>query len=69
MPSSAQAGFKLIMLPISPTNCVGVGLSWAELSSVISLGVGSLEPFKKFVVGGGGWWVVVVVESDFSVKL
>ena len=40
MPSSAQAGFKLILLPISPTNCVGVGLSWAELSSVLSLGVG-----------------------------
>ena len=27
----AQAGFKLILLPISQTNWVGVGLSWAEL--------------------------------------
>ena len=45
MPSSAQAGFKLILLPISgwvkveikaisaqPTE-VGVGLSWAELGN------------------------------------
>ena len=31
VPSSAQAGFKLILLPISQTNWVGVGLSWAEL--------------------------------------
>ena len=40
VPSSAQAGFKLILLPISPIKWVGVGLSWAELSSVLSLGVG-----------------------------
>ena len=40
VPRSAQAGFKLILLLISPTNWVGVGLSWAELSSVLSLGVG-----------------------------
>ena len=28
VPSSAQADLKLILLPISPTNWVGVGLSW-----------------------------------------
>ena len=36
VPSSAQAGFKLILLPINPTNWVGVGLSWAELGKMVN---------------------------------
>ena len=42
MPSSAQAGFKLILLPISPTNRVGVGLSWAELGKISLVPKGNL---------------------------
>ena len=64
VPSSAQADLKLILLPISPTNWVGVGLSWTELRknhNVIVLMTYSLDgenciintPYSHPLMGGG----------------